>query len=53
MSDTYEYKGYVRCGNCNLSNKDYKCEIPKGTKVKEYLRQMTCDNCGVRGKLKE
>lgn len=51
MSDLYEYKGYIKCTNCKTNNPKFKAEIRKGISVKEFLKMLVCENCGVKGKI--
>ncbi len=51
MAETYEYKGFIRCGNCGTTNSKFEAEIDKGTDVKSYLKNLECENCGVKGKI--
>lgn len=57
MAETYEIS--VQCRNCKCKPEDVdtstlivtpkKFAVPKGKPVKDFLQEMTCENCGCEG----
>ena len=43
MDERETYKVYIRCRNCDITQ---KCILPKGQSVADIIENMLCEYCG-------